>query len=1276
MRKLLLPTILLLFVATASEAQITSIVDGAWSDTITWSAGRVPITSDAVTIATTVTVDDDLVFQALTVLAGGTLAGVAGENKVLRVNGNVLNQGSITQSGTGNDFRLFVAGDIQNEGTLNVRLLWFTGATDQNLSQTEDARWLSTVYNNKTGGRLVATTDLDFAGSFALNAGRFRTLVMNGHDLIVSGSGTISYVTVVSPERLVGRTNSTAFARNTTFTGPVTVVETVRLSSDVVFDSLVTVTGTLTREVSSNNTSTVRFNQDLVNLGTIEDEHPDRGKLRLRVYGNIRNEGTWAASKTEFRGELDQTLYLASGKMWAGGFDWEKESGAVIALTDQVFGGSTRIDSLYMDGYDLAVSGTGQFTNRSKIYTPGTIQSIDGNEEFATGTQIIGDTVIQDWLSPGYQMTIDGNLLVEGTLESARGGDSGVYTAMTIEGDLTNRGTITNGTNGATLSLRVGGDVLNQGSWTTEALELINAGSRTVWVPAIDSDVYCGQRFSFRKEGSLLLDGDSSMPDLSVTGERPCAVLYGATLSLTDPPSSSLQNFGTVKVTRSSAAGLNNMEFYQARITVETGVTNSVSVTHFGNQVPNTFSNAVSGWWRLASESSPANLTEVYFLYDGAGLSDADENALEVYNSTDGGNTWKQISTQSNLTRDSFSNRVRLVAPPADGDYVLSALGPPTTGSGKIVADVIGRSTIRVGAAPNQFTILYANHGDTESGIIAIVVKASKYTHITEVRPSNLPASSPGLTNSDEYGPVFGVEDALQPDSVAILLADRLAPSEARYFDIILTADREIEAITDPMVSVTIMSSAVDEPDMTSLLVGDRDIAEQEWALLGQQYPYNERPLTPFFDAVLARIESAGKTADAASVFVGRYTNLVATVGAILGCVGVKIIRQRQMQIESAYDRIKGRRPGMKAKKSASVIEANKSNSRFDRVVKWGCKKLGFSVDPNEKVGPAGDGSQGFVSSFGRMTYQIFFENKAEATAPAYQVFIDDTLSAEFDPSTVIFERESHPGFETSVSGRVLHWEVTGIELPPNVNPPEGEGYVQFSVEPVAGLQSGTILSNRAIIVFDVNDPIVTDTYVNTLDLGSPVTSLEPLESQLPADSIAVRWQAIDGVDESGVQSTTVFASRDGGRFEAVGVSYGDSLLVAVEPGHEYSFYALSKDAVGNVEQQRPALVTTHVVSGVATEDEALPFVFSLDPNYPNPFNPVTTIRFSLPEHGQTRLNVYDVTGRLVAKLVDGMLPAGPQYIAWDARNMASGVYFYRLIQGNQIQTRPMVLLR
>lgn len=89
-----------------------------------------------------------------------------------------------------------------------------------------------------------------------------------------------------------------------------------------------------------------------------------------------------------------------------------------------------------------------------------------------------------------------------------------------------------------------------------------------------------------------------------------------------------------------------------------------------------------------------------------------------------------------------------------------------------------------------------------------------------------------------------------------------------------------------------------------------------------------------------------------------------------------------------------------------------------------------------------------------------------------------------------------------------------------------------------------------------------------------------------------------------------------------------------------------------------------------------IPEGFVLDQNYPNPFNPTTTIRFKLPQASNVQLTVYNILGQKVAVLLDTKLNAGTHLVQFNARGLASGLYFYRLKAGNYIMNRKMMLIK
>ena len=98
--------------------------------------------------------------------------------------------------------------------------------------------------------------------------------------------------------------------------------------------------------------------------------------------------------------------------------------------------------------------------------------------------------------------------------------------------------------------------------------------------------------------------------------------------------------------------------------------------------------------------------------------------------------------------------------------------------------------------------------------------------------------------------------------------------------------------------------------------------------------------------------------------------------------------------------------------------------------------------------------------------------------------------------------------------------------------------------------------------------------------------------------------------------------------------------------------------------------------SGVEQFGNSTPSSYELDQNFPNPFNPSTTIRFSVPSSEFVSLRIYNSIGEKVAELVNQVLPAGIYNVNWNAENVSSGVYFYKIEAGSFINTKKMILLR
>jgi|GEM_PF-6714606 len=121
--------------------------------------------------------------------------------------------------------------------------------------------------------------------------------------------------------------------------------------------------------------------------------------------------------------------------------------------------------------------------------------------------------------------------------------------------------------------------------------------------------------------------------------------------------------------------------------------------------------------------------------------------------------------------------------------------------------------------------------------------------------------------------------------------------------------------------------------------------------------------------------------------------------------------------------------------------------------------------------------------------------------------------------------------------------------------------------------------------------------------------------------------------------------------------------------GNHYSHEALVVYLVSKT-------ATGAAASGEESNWGALPSTYEMSQNYPNPFNPTTSINFQLVEDVHVTLQVFDVTGRVVATLVDGQLNAGHHFAEFNASNLPSGAYFYKIQAGNFSATKSMMLLK
>jgi hypothetical protein len=277
-----------------------------------------------------------------------------------------------------------------------------------------------------------------------------------------------------------------------------------------------------------------------------------------------------------------------------------------------------------------------------------------------------------------------------------------------------------------------------------------------------------------------------------------------------------------------------------------------------------------------------------------------------------------------------------------------------------------------------------------------------------------------------------------------------------------------------------------------------------------------------------------------------------------------------------------------------------------------------ISGDPNDISGPSGVGSQRYISDSIPQAYVISFSNEDTATAPAQDVVISDELDLTNDdlttfnigPISLGSQLVSPPpgltNYTTTVDLRpannllvkinvrldmtkgVLTWSFTSLDpstnLPPTdpasgFLPPGGVGTVFFSVLPRKHLATNTQIRNQATIVFDVNAPMSTPTWSNTIDNTPPVSRVATLLAIESSPSFTVQWAGTDF--GAGVQDFTIYVSDNGGPFAVWQQNTtATSATFVGQVGHTYGFYSIARDLVDNIEAAKTvADATTQVAT-------------------------------------------------------------------------------------------------
>jgi hypothetical protein len=164
---------------------------------------------------------------------------------------------------------------------------------------------------------------------------------------------------------------------------------------------------------------------------------------------------------------------------------------------------------------------------------------------------------------------------------------------------------------------------------------------------------------------------------------------------------------------------------------------------------------------------------------------------------------------------------------------------------------------------------------------------------------------------------------------------------------------------------------------------------------------------------------------------------------------------------------------------------------------------------------------------------------------------------------------------------------------------------------------------------------------------------------------------------------TLSFLNKTNSTLQDTLTTYPDSLRLRIKTSggvtqQNYTISVVAHGKIGNIEQT-PVHVRTismSVITGIGITGNEVPNSFYLYQNFPNPFNPSTHIRFDLAKSGLVTLNIYDITGKKITGLVNEDLNAGSHMVDFDASNLSSGVYFYKIEAPGFTSIRKMILVK
>ncbi len=292
----------------------------------------------------------------------------------------------------------------------------------------------------------------------------------------------------------------------------------------------------------------------------------------------------------------------------------------------------------------------------------------------------------------------------------------------------------------------------------------------------------------------------------------------------------------------------------------------------------------------------------------------------------------------------------------------------------------------------------------------------------------------------------------------------------------------------------------------------------------------------------------------------------------------------------------------------------------------------------------------------------------ARMVIPSTQELLTDIRLISTDEA--IFRLEfSHQSASSNIT---LSWNMT-----------KADSLGALQIETLGGGSVLRDMTTNSSYAFDDETTILQISMTVTEDITLPV-SLMNFSASGSADGVQLSWSTASEIQNLGFEIYR--SAQQNGGFQLIGSYENNPDLRGAGTTNVQNDYAFTDQsaAPGETYWYRLADVdfsgarTLHTpISVIAGENTGgIPQQFALAQNFPNPFNPGTTIRFELPEAANVNLSVFNLLGEKVAEVLNRELPAGTHQTTWEAGNLPGGVYFYQLQTPKFTATRKMILLK